>query len=109
MDLIAPIRDKTSLFLSPDSFPPMSGFMTDWREVEACTADFGFAKPYAWRFPVNTATPGLMVVYPRRPNGAPSGEDEGNEFSLCIENEIVQDLIDDPEWSSFFEYRGVDG
>ncbi|KAK7397830.1 hypothetical protein QQX98_012801 [Neonectria punicea] len=105
---IAPIRDKTTLFLRTDSFPPMSNFTTEWRDTRPCEADFGFAKPHALRFPFDTVTAGLSVVYPVRTNGAPAGDDEGNEFSIGFEREIAKDLIEDPEWNKYLEFRGVD-
>ncbi|KAK7432094.1 hypothetical protein QQZ08_001384 [Neonectria magnoliae] len=105
---IAPIRDKTTLFLRTDSFPPMSNFTTEWRDTRPCEADFGFAKPHAFRFPFDTVTAGLTVVYPVRTNSAPAGDDEGNEFSIGFEKEIAKDLIEDPEWNKYFECRGVD-
>lgn len=108
MEAIAPIRDKTTLFLRTDSLPPLSNFTTDWRETDPCAADFGFAKPYALRFPFDTVTAGLSVVYPVRTNNPPAGDDEGNEFCIAIEKEISQGLIDDPEWNRYFEFRGVD-
>ena len=108
LSAIASVRDKTSLFLRTDSFPPMSNFTTEWRDTRACEADFGFAKPHAFRFPFDTVTAGLTVVYPVRTNGAPAGEDEGNEFSIGFEKEIAKDLIEDPEWNEYFEFRGVD-
>ncbi|KAG9255119.1 uncharacterized protein F5Z01DRAFT_75111 [Emericellopsis atlantica] len=104
---IAPIRDKTTLFLRTDSFPPMSNFTTEWRDTAPCDADFGFATPYAFRFPFDTVTAGLTVVYPVRKNG-PAGDDEGNEFSIGFEKELSKGLIEDPEWNKFFEFRGID-
>lgn len=104
---IAPIRDKTTLFLRTDSFPPMSNFTTEWRDTAPCDADFGFATPHGFRFPFDTVTAGLTVVYPVRKNG-PAGDDEGNEFSIGFEKELAKDLIEDPEWNKFFEFRGVD-
>lgn len=105
---IAPIADKTTLFLRTDSFPPLSNFTTEWRDTRPCEADFGFARPHAFRFPFDTVTAGLAVVYPVRTNGAPAGDDEGNEFSIGFEKEIADDLINDPEWTKYFEFRGVD-
>ncbi|KAL4771723.1 hypothetical protein BDW60DRAFT_207789 [Aspergillus nidulans var. acristatus] len=104
---IAPIRDKTALFLRTDSFPPMSNFATDWRDTRACDADFGFSKPHAFRFPLDTVTVGLMSVYPVRTNNAPAGEDEGNEFCIGFEKELTSALIEGPEWARYFEFRGV--
>jgi hypothetical protein len=108
LSAIAPVRDKTSLFLRTDSFPPMSNVTTDWRDSQPCEADFGFAKPYAFRMPFNTVTAGLTVVFPVRSNGAPAGDDEGNEFAIGFEKDLAQDLITDPEWNRYFEFRGVD-
>ncbi|KAF4470314.1 acyl transferase [Fusarium albosuccineum] len=105
---IAAVRDKTTLFLRTDSFPPMSNFTTEWRDTRPCEADFGFAKPHAFRFPFDTVTPGLTVVHPVRTNDAPAGEDEGNEFSIGFEKEIADDLLQDPEWTKYFEFRGID-
>jgi len=108
LSAIAPIRDKTTLFLRTDSFPPMSNFTTEWRDTKPCDADFGFARPYAMRFPFDTVTAGLTTVYPVRTHGAPAGADEGNEFSIGFEKELAEDLINDPEWNKYFEFRGVD-
>ncbi|KAL4753114.1 hypothetical protein BDW72DRAFT_169357 [Aspergillus terricola var. indicus] len=105
---IAPIRDKTALFLRTDSFPPMSIIVTDWRDTRPCDADFGFGKPHTFRFPFDTVTTGLMSVYPVRTNNAPAGEDEGNEFCIGYEKELARALIEDPEWTRYFEFRGVD-
>ncbi|KAK3308439.1 uncharacterized protein B0T15DRAFT_107983 [Chaetomium strumarium] len=105
---IAPVRNKTDLFLRIDSFPPLSSFTTDWRDARPCDADFGFAKPYGFRFPFDTVTPGLTVVYPARTTGAPAGEDEGNEFLVGFEKELVAGLLADEEWGRWFEFRGVD-
>ncbi|KAK3987517.1 hypothetical protein QBC44DRAFT_372032 [Cladorrhinum sp. PSN332] len=102
---IARIKDKTSLFLRTDSFPPLSNFVTDWRDTEPCEADFGFGKPAAMRFPFDTVTAGLAVVYPVRNTGR---EDEGSEFSIAVEKEIKQGLLEDEEWNRWFEFRGVD-
>lgn len=104
---MAPIRDKTGLFLRIDSFPPMTNFTTEWRDAKPCEADFGFATPHAFRFPFDTVTAGLTVVLPVR-KGGPAGDDEGNEFSIGFEKELAQGLIEDPEWNQFFEFRGVD-
>ncbi|RYP42208.1 hypothetical protein DL767_000372 [Monosporascus sp. MG133] len=108
LSAIAPIRDKTSLFSRVDSFPPMSNITTEWRESRVYEADFGFAKPYAFRHPFNTVSAGLTIVYPVRTIGAPAGEDEGNEFCVGFEKELAKDLIEDPEWNKYFEFRGVD-
>lgn len=86
----------------------MSNFTTEWRDTRCCEADFGFARPHALRFPFDTVTAGLAVVYPVRTTGAPAGEDEGSEFSIGFEKELTEGLIADPEWNKYFEFRGVD-
>jgi hypothetical protein len=48
------------------------------------------------------------VVFPARTNGAPAGEDEGNEFLIGFEKELVAGLLEDEEWGRWFEFRGVD-
>ena len=51
-------------------------------------------------------TEGVIIVYPPRD---PSPEsDEGCEFAIFYEKRLAQDLINDREWSEYFEYRGVD-
>ncbi|KAK3349629.1 hypothetical protein B0T25DRAFT_570248 [Lasiosphaeria hispida] len=86
---IAPVRDKTSLFFRGDSYPAMSFFVTDWRDSRPTEADFGFAKPYAFRFPFNTDSAGLTVaLLARTGDGAPAGKDEGNEFCIAFEKEL---------------------
>ncbi|KAK2790359.1 hypothetical protein FQN52_005627 [Onygenales sp. PD_12] len=106
---VAAVRDKTTLFLRMDGFPPMSNITTDWRDSKPFDADFGFAHPYGFRHPFDTVTNGYIIIYPTRTNGGPAGADEGNEILLGVEKAIVQDLLDDPEWNGYFEFRGVDG
>lgn len=86
----------------------MSNVITEWRDTRPYDADFGFARPYAFRFPFETITAGLTIVYPVRTNGGPAGDDEGNEFCISVEKELVEDLVKDPEWNKYFEFRGVD-
>jgi hypothetical protein len=105
---IAAVSDKTSLFLRMDSFPPMSNITTDWRDSKPYDADFGFAKPYAFRHPFDTVTNGYIIIYPTRINGGPAGSDEGNEILIGFEKEIAKDLMDDPEWNEYFEFRGFE-
>ena len=83
----------------------MSNFTTEWRDTRPCDADFGFAKPHAFRFPFDTVTAGLTVVYPVRSTGS---EDEGHEFCIGFEKELAEGLVGDEEWGRWFEFRGVD-
>ncbi|KAI1384385.1 uncharacterized protein F4822DRAFT_414984 [Hypoxylon trugodes] len=109
LNMIAAVRDKTTLFLRMDSFPPLSNITTDWRDSKPFDADFGFAKPYGFRHPFDKVDNGYVIVYPARTNGGPNGEDEGNEILIGFEKAIVNNLLEDPEWNRYFEFRGVDG
>lgn len=86
----------------------MSNLVSDWRDSKPYGADFGFAKPYAFRHPFDTGTNGFILIYPARIVGGPAGEDEGNEIQIGLEKELTQDLLDDPEWNRYFEFRGFD-
>ena len=105
---IASIRDKVTACLRQDSFPPMTVFTTDWRGSRVYEADFGFARPHTFRFPFGDAVVGGVAIYPTRIHDAPAGADEGNEFSIILENELASELVQDPEWNRYFEFRGVD-
>lgn len=103
---VEPVRNKEDLSVRVDSFPPMTFVITDWREADICTADFGFARPTAFRHLFDTVAEGLAIVYP--PHDGPAGDDEGIELQVTFERELVTRLLDDPEWNIYFEFRGVD-
>ena len=103
---VVAVRDKTTLFLRMDGFPPLSNITTDWRESNPYDADFGFGKPNAFRHPFEMVTTGYIITYPARKNGGPAGEDEGVEVLIGFEKEISKNLLDDPEWNKYFEFRG---
>lgn len=105
---IVSIKNKTSLNRRMDSYPPLSNITTDWRESNPYGADFGFGKPYAFRHPFDTVGNGYIIVYPQRQNGGPAGEDEGNEILISLEKAVVQNLLEDAEWSEYFDFRGTD-
>jgi hypothetical protein len=50
-------------------------------------------------------TEGLAVLYPPRNTGDP---DEGCEFVISCENEIVNAVVTDPKLKKYFEFRGVE-
>ncbi|KAI5922433.1 hypothetical protein F4810DRAFT_721028 [Camillea tinctor] len=89
---IAPIRDKIALLRRADSYPPMTTFPASALQNPT----------------VSAVTNNLIIVYPPRTDNPPAGEDEGNEFNIAIEKEITDDLLEDPEWNRYFEFRGVD-
>lgn len=105
LEMIAPIRDKTSLFIRVSSFPPMSIITTDWRETCICDADFGFGKPKAFRHLFDTVIEGLTVVYPHRRTPDPN---EGCEVMITVEKELIKQVVEDPELKMYFEFRGID-
>lgn len=106
LDVVATVRDKSSLNLRIDSFPPMSVLQTDHRDANISNADFGFGKPATYRHLIDQITQGVIIIYPSRD---PSPEsDEGPEISITYEKSLKDDLINDPEWCKYFEYRGVD-
>ncbi|KAI5859536.1 acyltransferase [Durotheca rogersii] len=103
---VAPIRDKSSLFIRVDSFPPLSVLMTDWRDAKVVEDDFGFGQPVAFRHLfAGKIDEGLVIIYPPRRTGNP---DEGFEFMIPFEKEIADNLIKDPEFGEFFEFRGYE-
>lgn len=105
--MLAPIRDKTCLFSRVDSFPPMTLVITDWRLAAVCEkADFGFARPCAFRHFFDAVSEGLITVYPPRKFG--SDTNEGCEFVVTMENEIVDAVLDDSDMKKYFEFRGYD-
>lgn len=105
LEAVAPIRDKTSLFMRINSLPPMSIAVTDWRDTCIFEADFGFGQPKAYRHLFDTVTEGLIMVYPPRITGDP---DEGCELLIACENELIKQVIEDPEMKEYFEFRGFE-
>ncbi|KAK0734707.1 hypothetical protein B0T26DRAFT_845136 [Lasiosphaeria miniovina] len=102
---LAPVRDKTVLFTRVNSFPPLTMATTDWRDTDVCGADFGFGKPVAFRHLFDAVTEGLVLIYPPR---AAAGTDEGCEFVLMVEKEVVDGLMADIEFGRYFEFRGYE-
>ncbi|QRD94695.1 hypothetical protein F9C07_2205456 [Aspergillus flavus] len=106
LDVIATIRDKAAMNVRINSYPPMSILQTDHRDVNMNAANFGFATPVTYRHLLDCISEGVIIIYPPRTTGPDS--DEGCEFAISYEKSLAQELIDDPEWNKFFEYRGVD-
>ncbi|KAM0493671.1 hypothetical protein ACHAP8_009116 [Fusarium lateritium] len=106
LDMVATIRDKTSLNARVDAQPPLSILQTDHRDANITSADFGFAKPTTYRHLLDRITEGVIIIYPPRDTSPES--DEGCEFAIFYEKRLAEDLINDREWNEYFEYRGVD-
>jgi hypothetical protein len=96
---LALVRDKTKLNMRANAFPPLMFCITDWRDAAIVEADFGFAKPTAWRHLLDTVSEGLVLVYPPRNMGNP---DEGYEFLVNMEAELVNQVVEDGEFSKYF-------
>ncbi|KAI1459904.1 acyltransferase [Annulohypoxylon moriforme] len=106
IDSVALLRDKTALFIRIDSFPPFTIIMTDWRDTKVTEADFGFARPKAFRHLfAKKIDEGLIIIYPPR---ATSNPDEGCEFMIPFEKSLVKQLFEDPEFNQYFELRGYE-
>ncbi|KAG9256670.1 uncharacterized protein F5Z01DRAFT_481830 [Emericellopsis atlantica] len=103
---VARMRDKKNLSISVDAFPLMALYITDWRGCNLCDFDFGFAHPTAYRHMFGIIPQGHCVVYPA--HHGPAGDDEGIELQVTFEEELMADLLNDPEWNRYFEFRGVD-
>lgn len=106
LEILATVRDKTSLNTRIDSLPPMSVLFTDHRDAYMASTDFGFAKPITHRHLTDRITEGAIFVYP--PRSLDPESEEGPEFSLFYEKRLAQTLIEDLEFGKYFEYRGVD-
>ncbi|KAK4243326.1 hypothetical protein C7999DRAFT_18305 [Corynascus novoguineensis] len=104
--VVARVRDKTSLNIRSDSYPPMSILQTDHRDADIVSADFGFARPLTYRHMLGRVTEGIIIIYPTR--NADPASDEGPEFSIVYEKHLAKGLINDAEFAKYFDYRGVD-
>ena len=102
----AHVRNKEDLSINLASFPPMSILVSDWRVANLCKFDFGFGELCGWRHLFGGVPPCQVLVY--APHKGPAGDDEGIELQITFETELAQQLINDPEWSRYFEFRGVD-
>lgn len=106
LEMVATARDKTTMNIRIDAQPPLSILQTDHRDASVSRLDFGFATPVTYRHLINRVTTGVIVIYaPRDPSPE---SDEGPEFSIFYEKRLAQNLIDDPTWNEYFEYRGID-
>ncbi|KAL2177017.1 uncharacterized protein P884DRAFT_329856 [Thermothelomyces heterothallicus CBS 202.75] len=103
--MLAPVRDKTCLFTRVNSFPPLTLVMNDWPSAAVREADFGFARPCAYRYFFDAVTEGLALVYPPHVSGSNSNDnndDEGCEFVVTVENEIVEAVLRVPDFQKYF-------
>ncbi|KAK1961024.1 hypothetical protein LY78DRAFT_741169 [Colletotrichum sublineola] len=107
IEFIAPIRDKRTISLRVDAHPPMSMFVTDHRSADVSSFDFGFARPITYRHLWgDLLTAGVVLIY--APIQSSQNSDEGFMFAITMEKDLVPKLMETPEWTNYFEYRGVD-
>lgn len=103
---VAHMRNKQELSIEVAAFPLMALYITDWRGCALCEHDYGFGRAVGYRHLFGMVPPGHCIVYP--PRRGPRGDDEGMELQVTFEEELVPQLLSDPEWSEYFEFRGVD-
>lgn len=73
------------------------------------SCDFGFGFPLTHRFLTgDDISANMTLVYPATRSSKESDSDEGNIWSITMEKAVVPALLNDVEWSRYFEYRGVD-
>ncbi|KAF3799582.1 hypothetical protein GCG54_00002285 [Colletotrichum gloeosporioides] len=106
LEQVALVREKATMNIRIDSFPPMSILHTDHRDANIVSADFGFRKPSGYRHLMDQVTQGVVVIYPPRDPSLES--DEGPEFAISFERDLAHLLLGGPEFNEYFEYRGVD-
>ncbi|KAL5903096.1 hypothetical protein ACKVV7_011404 [Pyricularia oryzae] len=98
--MVAPIRNKGTLSSRLDSHPPMSMLVTDHRDADVSSFDFGFGKPITYRHLFGGfSTAGAVVMY-----AAIRSEDsnEGCVFTVTMEKELVDKMRAMREFSNFF-------
>ncbi|KAL5001024.1 hypothetical protein BDV10DRAFT_199596 [Aspergillus recurvatus] len=105
---LAPVRDKSRLNVRPDSFPPMSLAVTDWRDANMCAVDFGFGRAAAARQIADTVVENLLMIYPRPQAGAETQEDGGLEVVLPFETDYLDLLLADEELARAATFRGIE-
>ncbi|TLD13432.1 uncharacterized protein PgNI_02718 [Pyricularia grisea] len=104
LNKVAPVRDKSTISLRLDSYPPISMFITDYRPADVSSFDFGFGKPITYRYLFGGfSTEGVVIMYPSIRSIDP---DERCVFSVTMEKKLVGKMIKMREFCDFFEYRG---
>jgi hypothetical protein len=106
LQAFANVRNKQDLSIHVDAFPPMAMLISDWRYSNVCSFDWGFGKPTCYRHLFGGVPLCQVIVFP--PHNGPAGDDEGIEIQLTFETELVEQLLRDPDWSKYFEFRGID-
>ncbi|KAK3403187.1 hypothetical protein B0T20DRAFT_18788 [Sordaria brevicollis] len=106
LEMVNIAKNKADVCLTVDGPPPMSMVVTDHRDAYFGDVSFGFGTPLAYRHLADRITNGLIIFYPPR-NKSPES-DEGMEFIVYYEKRLARQLIEDPEWCEFMEYRGVE-
>ena len=110
LEYISTLKDQQSVSFNLASKPPLSLFITDHRPADIAGCDFGFMKPITHRFLTGGAvSPNLTLVYPAPHSDKAHGSDDaGTIWAISMEKAVIPTLLEDPEWSEYMEYRGVD-
>ncbi|KAK8111612.1 uncharacterized protein PG998_008069 [Apiospora kogelbergensis] len=109
LEYIATLRDQQSISFNLMAKPPISLFITDHRPADVTACDFGFARPLTHRFLTRgSVSANMAFVYPPQASSDGGDDDQGTIWSIGMEKDLVTKLRADPEWSQYFEYRGVD-
>ncbi|KAK8066147.1 hypothetical protein PG997_012894 [Apiospora hydei] len=109
LEYIATLRDQQSISFNLMAKPPLSFFITDHRPADATSCDFGFGRPLTHRFLTRgSISANLVFVYPPQATSGGDDDNQGTIWSIGMEKDLVSKLRADPEWSQYFEYRGVD-
>lgn len=91
LDAVATLRDKSSLNFRIDSFPPMSVLQTDHSGTNIPNANFGFAKPTAYRHLIDQMAQSVIIICPSR--GPSPRSDEDPEISITYEKSLKENLL----------------
>jgi hypothetical protein len=103
---MAPVKDKSTVYLRLDSLPPLSLAVTDWRRATMCDHDFGIGKPVAAKQIADTVNENMVMIYPQRRTQEES--DQGLEVVVPFEKHAVDMLIEDPDMKKIFEFGGFE-
>ncbi|KAH6620987.1 hypothetical protein B0J18DRAFT_398954 [Chaetomium sp. MPI-SDFR-AT-0129] len=115
LDQVAAIRQKRRATANLHAMPALAVMVSDHRAAGKLfngvngrghggegKVDFGFGEVVAYRQLWGRVDIGIVIIYP------PRKENEGYEVSIGYEKVLAKELVEDEEWSRWFEFRGVD-
>ncbi|KAH8646789.1 transferase [Xylariales sp. PMI_506] len=104
IEVITKAQNKASAGVNVAAAPPTAFLITDWRNMDVCSVNFGFGKPLAFRGLLNSAWGPSVIVYESRKIDL---ENEGIEFDVLVEEELVETFLQDEEVKKWFEFKGL--